>query len=670
MKRILCAALLFLFVLTGCAPQVYVPSLTDSSLPTDPPSPTASPLPSPEPSPSPEPAPVPVIKNEDFRFTDYNGVVEALDEIYTLNHSDRTYDGSSFNTRFSTNDIPAPNAAPDSDLISDDLVQEQPDWLGTNVQVDGVDEGDIVKTDGEYIYLFRNSDFLEIYRAKGTGTVRVSRTALNICKSVYDKAETDDGWLNSGSEIYIEDMYLSGDSIIFVATENTYEERWSNERGYVYNSEFRTCVFIYDVSVPEAPVLTADIAQDGSYCSGRIYNGVLYLTSRYDVVSGWVFDRPETYIPHVYNYGTPRMLPADSIVKMPDSSDAGYLVVSAIDTATGDQLSTQAILGGGRATMYMNSECICLASPRWENEVVSTYTESVYSVKEYVSGYKTCLVLLELLDGGTISAASCGEVDGNIIGQFAIDEHGGYLRIVTTSNSSTHKVYTDEQYGFTNYVYPDGGGYRQSTGLYVLDHELNTVGSVTGLSENERVYSVRFDGDVAYFVTYRETDPLFAVDLSRPDSPAVMSALKIPGFSQYLHLYGDGLLFGLGMGESTQDTGIGSVLKLSMFDVSDPYNVTELSTLLLDSSYSEALYNHHAILVSPEKNLIGLCTDAGYELYRYNEDGFVRAAQFDIDELYSVRSLYIGDWLYIISPRSISIVSMDSWWVADHIALD
>ena len=126
--------------------------------------------------------------------------------------------------------------------------------------------------------------------------------------------------------------------------------------------------------------------------------------------------------------------------------------------------------------------------------------------------------------------------------------HKGNLRVVTTE-------------GETNSV-------------YVLDKELKQIGAIEDLAEDERVYSARFMGEVGYFVTFRETDPLFSVDLSDPEKPKIVGELKIPGFSDYLHFYGEDQLLGIGMNVD-EETQITDGVKLSMFDISDKTDVKE-----------------------------------------------------------------------------------------------
>ena len=176
---------------------------------------------------------------------------------------------------------------------------------------------------------------------------------------------------------------------------------------------------------------------------------------------------------------------------------------------------------------------------------------------------------------------------------------------------------------------------------------------------------------MAYFVTFRETDPLFAVDLSDPASPKVLSALKIPGFSEYLHFYGEGRLFGLGMA-ADEETGWTECLKLSMFDTSDPTDVTEKTMLeLREYMWSPALYDHHAALINIEKNIIAFPTDSSYLIYSYSDDsGFVKKGEVPFDGWSdNTRGLYIGEYMYICSSYNVIVIDMADYSVINEIAI-
>lgn len=172
-------------------------------------------------------------------------------------------------------------------------------------------------------------------------------------------------------------------------------------------------------------------------------------------------------------------------------------------------------------------------------------------------------------------------------------------------------------------------------------------------------------------MTFRQTDPLFSVDLSDPENPRILGERKISGFSSYLHFYGENLLLGIGY-EADEDTGITTGLKLSMFDISDPANVKEVSKVVLPGmTWCPSIEEYKSILVDPDENLIGFYCDKRYFVYSYDaENGFTRellcdfygdefsgasdqtddqgtseiAATVDYDNM---RGLYIGDYLYL-----------------------
>ena len=190
------------------------------------------------------------------------------------------------------------------------------------------------------------------------------------------------------------------------------------------------------------------------------------------------------------------------------------------------------------------------------------------------------------------------------------------------------------------------------------------MGSVTDLAKDEVIYSVRFDGPVGYFVTFRQVDPLFAVDLSDARNPKVLSSLKIPGFSEYLHMYDKGLLFGFGK-EANAENGKVSGLKLSMFNVSDPKDVSELKTLKLDASWSDASYNHKAILVDSKRSLIAFPADNKYFIYGYDKDkGFFQKAKIDMgSDVWdgTLRGLFINEVFYVCSSEKITAYSLSDF---------
>lgn len=546
---------------------------------------------------------------------------------------------------------------------SDDTVLQAGETAGdysqTNVQVAGIDEGDIVKTDGRYIYVLHGND-LVIYEAAGADTGRLGSITLG-----YSEDTTEAG----GYQTYYEyrdkspaEMYVNGSTVIVISPDY-YSLDWSTQEERDYEYSETVCLDFIDVSDPTSPALITSISQDGYLNTSRLYDGWLFLISRYYVYD---FDEsdPGTYVPCIGIDGVVTLLEPECIAVYPDCSADSYCVIGVYDARSGALSHAESLLGSGD-TVYMSTGGIYLADNEYYRDAGEERTESVYKVTDYVSGSRTRITRYDI-SGGSVTLAASGSVPGYLNDQFSLDEHNGYLRVVTTVSTDSYSVYVDEERDFTNYVWDDSASFN---GLYILDGGLATVGKVDGLAEDEIVYSARFDGDIAYFVTFRQTDPLFAVDLSDPSSPEVLSALKIPGFSEYLHFWSEGRLFGLGR-DADEATGSADGIKLSMFDTSDPSDVREKCTLSLGQSYSEALYNHRAILISAEKNFIGFPADGSYMIYGYTDaEGFTKSAEIDCGESWSgARGLYIDDFAYIIGD-AITVLDMTDFTLITTITI-
>lgn len=252
-----------------------------------------------------------------------------------------------------------------------------------------------------------------------------------------------------------------------------------------------------------------------------------------------------------------------------------------------------------------------------------------------------------------------------------MDEYENHLRIVTTVQEYNNEKIVDDRTGAI--IGYESSEDRQTNALYVLNDRLDVVGKIEGLAEGEQIYSARFMGDTGYFVTFRQTDPLFTVDLTNPENPKVLSELKVSGFSEYLHMYGEDRLLGIGM-EADPETGIQQGMKLSMFDVSDKKNVTEVSkTNFIKYNYSEALYNHHAVLINANKNIFGFAAEGSgkgeylfdYLVYAYENDEFVQILKINAKNkdgnCYTARGSYIGDIFYLLRSDG----SVDSYHLND-----
>lgn len=501
-------------------------------------------------------------------------------------------------------------------------------YTTTNVQVDGVDEGDVIKTDGTVIYRLSN-EAVTLLRADGADTALLATISDPL-----------------GADAMASDLYLDGDRLLVLGSDARMVICPDVDGVARESGRDQTLVAVYDVSDPAAPKKVETYAQDGYLTNSRLQNGLLYLITSYNLYQ-YDEDLPQTYIPTVACGGKTEMLAAENIYLPPETEQSSYTVVGAIDTATGAPESTCAVLGWCD-TVYMSRENLYLACSQYTQNTEDLGTEDVYTVQRVTSTASTDLTRIPLTL--PLAPAATATVSGTLLNSYAMDEYAGNLRLVTTDDSYSYTEYYDEKHAWSNMRWEDDEAAQNSNNLFVLDANLQQIGALTDLAPGEQVYSVRFEGETGYFVTFRQIDPLFCVDLSDPTAPAVLSALKIPGFSQYLHRYGDGLLMGFGQAVTDNHS---DGLKLSMFDTTDPTDVTELCATPLEDDYSTALYDYHAILVDPTRNVIGFPVDNGncYTFYGYDADrGFFLRSRVKLGDDWGgwdTRALAIGSFYYV-----------------------
>ncbi len=524
------------------------------------------------------------------------------------------------------------------------------DYSGTTEQVEGVAEADIVKTDGEYIYYLygNNHNTIKIFSAQKENTEQIAEIDLS----------------DIAGDNYCDEMFLKDDRLIIL--QSYYAFSCVGDYGLIdtadslcYGDECYTSILIYDVSDPYNPTAVSTVCQEGYYNSARMVGDYIYLISNYNInLNAIDQDDPASFVPTTVVNGVIKPVPADDIYCYEDSliDLPQYAVIGAYSYSDGTMSDSASILGGTHQ-IYCSQNNIILTKSRY------------YSVDEAetASTSATAITRIEINDGNLEYKAS-GEIDGTLENQFFIDEYNGYFRFVTTVTKTEEIVKTYEGTSSTTVSYST---YNTETSAYlaVLDGELNRVGEIADLAPEESVYSVRFMGDVAYFVTFRQVDPLFSADLSDPANPKIIGELKIPGFSEYMYPYGDGLLLGFGQ-DADETTGRTTGLKLSMFDISDPANVTESDkTVIDDYAYSMALYDHKEMLVSADKNLIGFSVfnrvgNFGYLIYKYNNGAFIRVATFDFSSDYNyidTRGLFINDAFYTINDSRLDVYDLETF---------
>lgn len=479
----------------------------------------------------------------------------------------------------------------------------------TNTRTENVDEGDIVKTDGRYLYVVKEE-------GNGIGIVDTEGNKLEQITEITLEGEF------CISEIYVENSYLI---ILGTESEEIYpagDAIYRTEYEYAVESVCDTKSIVYDISDKRQPKEIGECLQSGGYSTSRLNNGYLYVFSQYSV-NNPEEERKEQYIPCVNE----ELLSLDKIC-MPDTESArNYTVITAIDIQNPSETTDSIGILSDQGLCYASAENIYLYETIWEEDGGRTTEIRKFSYGE-----------------GKLTGVAKTRVNGYLNDSFSIDEYNGYLRLVTTVD--------------------------RTNAVYVLDEKLEETGKIENLAKDERIYSARFMGDIGYFVTYRETDPLFSVDLSDPANPKIIGELKIPGFSEYLHPYGDGLLLGIGMEDDGNDEKDRRV-KLSMFDISDPSNVKEIDKIVLkDSYYSTAFEDYKSVLADAEKNLIGFFTYGEretYHIYGYDRvHGFTCKMQETTGKYaWHVRGVYLQDTFYLIDGNQI-----ESYRLADFEKVD
>lgn len=479
----------------------------------------------------------------------------------------------------------------------------------TNVRQEGVDEADIVKTDGQYLYVLKENG----------SEISVLETEKKLKKV---------GKISASDTMRIQEFYLLPEEKRLVAVVSVNQnEVEGNELMDVITVQ-NVQAITYDISSPQKPKKLGSIVQSGSYTSSRLSGGCLYLFSNYWIQNPVSKEEPQTYIPMAGD----SLIREKDILLPPFERGCMYEVITAVNLENPSEISDSRAIFTNGGELYVSNKNIYY----YETD----YSQSVEKTKIRKIGYKD----------GKFSEAKAGSIKGYINDSFSIDEYNGYLRIAATA-------------GDTNAV-------------YVLDEEMKIMGSIKNLAKDEQIYSARFLGDTGYFVTFRQVDPLFSVDLSDPKDPKIIGKLKIPGFSDYLHFYGKDKLLGIGM-NADADTGVTDGVKLSMFDLSDKTDVREEQKCIMKNVYSaDVSYDYKAALIDVERNIIGFSasTEGGekYYVFSYDENkGFQCRMSEEINgnSMYGARGVYIQETLYVIKGNVIEAYSMNDYKKIDDYIL-
>lgn len=568
-------------------------------------------------------------------------------------------------------------------LTTGSNAEETPEYSETYDQEEGVREADIVKTDGKNIYYVWNG--AENYHYDDDKQVYVNQyrsvPTLDIA-SVKDGEFTDTKKLDLTPDlsaldiegnytVQVYDMYIYNDMIEVIGGVGGNAPYYYYEGGgYYYGNCNNTFVSLYTTG--SDPELIGTYFQDGFYNDVRVApDGCMYLISNYtteNFASIEDEDNIERYIPCCGVDDEVECLPPEDVLLPRKYSEArtsmSYTVISGIDLSEqgGFTVVDSKALAGFAGTIYSSADNIYAAA----------YSDGDSDITRIA------------VSGGTIEPAASGTVEGSVLNQFSMSEYGDYFRVATSINK-----YHDNSTIIGGFFGTDEPSYTErDNAVTVLDMDMNTVGMIKDFGISESIKSVSFSGDMAYVVTYRQTDPLFAIDLSDPTEPTILDEFKINGFSTYMQKWDDGLLLGFGI--DANDDGIQTGVKLVMFDNSDPNNLREVGFCALNENTTDygyitstAAYQRKALLIAPEKNLIGFPiqgyardtyeTTYKYVFYSYEDGEFVFCGEItdkiDGERLTCAdRALYIGDYVYVLSGEKFISADIDTMTVKDTVS--
>lgn len=622
---------------------------------------------------------------------DYQNMVRVTDSSSAdglLSRGAELLDGVVASTELKGGAMPETTALPNQDL----------DYSKTNNQVSGVDEADLLKTDGEYIYTLTGKTIFIVSAYPAENASLLSRISFE--------------------DYQPQTMFIAEDKLVVFGTFN--DNDFYDELGFRPRNGM-TFVNIYDVSDRENPTLDKEFKFEGRYFDARLIDDDFYVVLRASP------ENRETYpTPIIVNGEVAKSMPLDDMFFRPMPYNYPELVTTHAISLGDYATDSVAVMTESLQTVYMSEENLYLVGRQyiseWElreevirdviyanlttadkaliekikntdNDVLSqrekeqkimqvyysfidamsaTQQDALQDVidtnlasrLEEIEYFEYSLIDKIKADNEKLSIVAQGKVPGQLSNQFSLDEHDDYLRVATTINPVWSSVIKDRTESTNN--------------VWTMDSELDLVGELTGLAEGERIYATRFVGERLYMVTFRQVDPFFVIDLSNPEKPESLGELKIPGFSRYLHPYDENHIIGIGRDATAMGQTQG--LKISLFDVTDVTKPQEVAQFVTKENYAQstAEYEHKAFLFSKKKNLLVI---PAYS-YNYRDEGetYNGALVFNIsteeiklrgliDHSGSLssnyyyragvqRSLFIEDMLYTKSPNLLRINSL------------
>jgi len=636
-----------------------------------------------------------VYGNMDFPYYELQTFSSYEELTEFLENSSYQYSSNNWRTLDGSMDKSFENMAVPEEMDTEYSGGETVDFSQTNVQVAGVDEPDVVKTDGKYLYIVSNGKII----------------IVEAYPTVYADIESE---ITFNDSTYIHNIFISGTRLVVFAETYDYPiykgDIIDELSSSIWYSSPNTYIKIFELEDITNPVLVKDIVVGGTYSGARMIEDFV--------------------VPRIMVEGEIKDVPLSEIyyVDIPEKSDTLTNIVSVNIHDDADEVHAEVFLLGNSHTLYVSKSNIyvvystgyydyLMLEELIDELLIPTLPESIkeelkivdtLSLEDYQKKTVTEWILQNYVDSmdetqkqtiakaivrqtertiihrisianGEIQYEAQGSIPGFVQNQFSLSEFDGHLRISTTIEGWMVRSYISS--------------IESQNNVYVLDMDLEIVGSLEDLASGEQIYATRFIGDKCYLVTFKQIDPFFVIDLSNPTNPEVLGELKIPGYSTYLHPYDETHIIGIGRDDQK--------VKISLFDVSDLENPMEISKYEIENddedwywAQSSALYEHKAFLFDKERNILvipvgdyskesayvfDISIEGGIELKgTITHDLEIEQEEYDPwdDYYYSgdygnsiKRTLYIEDVLYTVSNNMVKMNDFETLEEINSVAL-
>jgi len=463
--------------------------------------------------------------------------------------------------------------------------EEADDYSSTNVQTEGVDEADIVKNDGKYIYLLKGNKIKIVQAYPALAMSEASSTTLG-----------EEG------EFYPDQMFLNGDQLIIIGYNfGGFIPYLQGEKmvpatdASLYSEQ--TIIYTLDISDRTEPKMQRRIAVDGTYNTARKIGDNMYVVLNQYVDYYYVDEENpngDRFLPQIQTGDEEpvNLVECTGIHYLPGHDSPSLTEIISFDLAeVNSEVNSEVILGNPNS-VYMSLHNLYVTQRNYDYAHFTDWDDGLEETNSDIFKFE--------LEGPTLDFTSRANVPGYVMNQFSMDEANGYFRIATTTDRNWQ---TDTP---------------SSNAVYIFDENMKQTGSLINLAKGETIYSTRFLGDRLYMVTYKQVDPLFVIDLTDPTQPSVLGELKIPGYSTYLHPYDENHIIGFGEDVLDPDAPADPEnpawrqgFKMALFDVTDPTKpVQQYSESIGDrGTSSELLYNHKALMFDQTTGLMAFPID-------------------------------------------------------------